>query len=851
MKQKYCFSMLLTALLLTACGRTFNTGGGPATTPVNQGQLTSALATQAETQLPNPSDTPLSTMPFTTKTVEAKPLPKATANSLSSEDNLIYIQDRFNTGIYFYSYPTVNKSSDYLPPNQVIAFPGENSPGPGNLSFANFEPKLAYADLRNNIWIADLMNHNPKKITSFPYDYKGNIRLIWSPDDRYLLIDTNDPILPNMIYSINEGELEGWDYICDRMATSPRTKQISVWCISSNDSNDFAILEWGGTIWYSDQAPENEFLRSTSTDGQINESLNIFSLYNDVGWSSDGAYIAYFDPQDKNGTLTIARLTGEIQSQIPQKAYWLSDLFSNNNQLPGTPIQWSKNNEYILVYAMGDSNSPCPTPSVEELKPFPPQKTNSACWQVLNSKTGVLIWDTSRLEQNNQPDFKHTDSSMSISPDGEMVALASYINGFDPVFYVVDVRENNILLQAPFTVDKMRWGPKITSAKFVIPTTSAFQPLTCQGPDQTSSQMTVPGVIAYQDNSLGKFATIGGSPWITSTLPIPGRYGEVWQSSLIGFSPDGEWLAYRPYRENDSSQLTFLTSGGAIKRTVVNYKKLLSFMDWPDPFFSGFSTYTWINQQLLHAEVWYQEDADIPWIHQFEGILDQASGRWMEPLFYGLPGSEYRSTYQRPLDVIYSPDLSLVLFPPTNLGYGLMLWDLTNKKELSFDKDWGGGGGPYIGLYAAWAPDSSKVAYIRLSQSSRIDDLIVLDRNGQQFDIQSPFQSTAGFTNYLSWSPDNRYLAFSVLREENPLGTETLLVYDSESQKITLQCLLEIDRNRYHETNYYWSPDSRFLTYSMALTQPIHVIDTKTGRIDTLPVTGVPFGWSDKFQVLR
>lgn len=416
---------------------------------------------------------------------------------------------------------------------------------------------------------------------------------------------------------------------------------------------------------------------------------------------------------------------------------------------------------------------------------------------------------------------------------------------------------NALLSPTSFTTKTVEAKPlptataKISTRAPVIPTTPAFQPLTCLAPDQTSNHMMAPGVIAYQDNNLGKFATISASLWITSTLPIPGRYGEEWQSSLIGFSPDGEWLAYRPYRENDSSQLTFLSSGGAIKRTLVNYKKLLSFSDWPDLVFSGFSTFTWINEHLLHAEIWYQEDVDIPWIHQFEGILEQTSGRWMESLFYGLPGSEYPSTYQRPLDVIYSPDLSLVLFPPTNLDYGLMLWDLANKKELIFDKDWGGGGGPKIGLYAAWAPDSSKVAYIRLSQASQIDDLVIMNRDGRQLDIQSPFQATAGFTDYLSWSPDSRFLAFSVLREQNPLGTETLLVYDSETRKITLQCLLEIDRNRYHETIYYWSPDSHFLAYSMMLTQPIHIIDTQTGRIETLPVSGVPFGWSDKFQVPR
>jgi hypothetical protein len=388
-----------------------------------------------------------------------------------------------------------------------------------------------------------------------------------------------------------------------------------------------------------------------------------------------------------------------------------------------------------------------------------------------------------------------------------------------------------------------------------IPTysaTPASQTVTCQTPDQSEplSQMMVPGVIAYQDNTLGKFAIIGGSPWVTTTLPIPGRRGEDWQYSLIGFSPDGEWLAYRPYKENDYSQLSFLSSQETISKVPVNYKELLSSVDGP-AIFSGYSTYTWVNDQLLHAEVHYQENTERPNVYPFEGIIDWASGKWMESLFLDLPGSEYKSNFERPLDAVYSPDLSLVLFPPTNLGYGLVLWDLENKKELNFDKAWGDGGVFRIGLYAAWAPDSSKVAYIRLIQSSSIDDLVILDRNGQQAQIQSPIRAVAGFTYFLSWSPDSRYLAFSVLREENPLGTETLLVYDSKSQKITFQCLLKIDRNRYSWTRYYWSPDSRFLAYSMAVTQPVNVIDTQTGRIEVLPVIGMPFGWSDKFSTKK
>jgi hypothetical protein len=382
--------------------------------------------------------------------------------------------------------------------------------------------------------------------------------------------------------------------------------------------------------------------------------------------------------------------------------------------------------------------------------------------------------------------------------------------------------------------------------------TPAPQPVTCQMPDQNEplSQMMVPGVIAYQDDTLGKFAIIGGSSWVTTTLPILGRRGEEWQSSLIGFSPDGEWLAYRPYKENDYSQLSFLSSKGAISKIPVNYKELLSSVDGP-AIFSGYSTYTWVNDKLLHVEVLYQENAERPNVYPFEGIIDRGSGKWVESLFLDLPGSEYDSSFERPLDAVYSPDLSLVLFPPTKSGYGLLLWDLTSKKELIFDKAWEGDGVFEIGLYAAWAPDSSKVAYIRLSQSSSIDDLVILDRNGQQVQIQSPIQAVAGFTYFLSWSPDSRYLAFSVLRSEDPVGTETLLVYDSESQKITFKCLLNIDMDRFSESIYYWSPDSRYLAYSMAITQPINIIDTQTGRIEVLPVIGMPFGWSDKFSTQK
>ena len=53
------------------------------------------------------------------------------------------------------------------------------------------------------------------------------------------------------------------------------------------------------------------------------------------------------------------------------------------------------------------------------------------------------------------------------------------------------------------------------------------QTVSCQTPNQIEplSQVMVPGVIAYQDNALGKFAIIGGSPWVSTTLLIPGGVG--------------------------------------------------------------------------------------------------------------------------------------------------------------------------------------------------------------------------------------------------------------------------------------------------------------------------------------
>ena len=109
----------------------------------------------------------------------------------------------------------------------------------------------------------------------------------------------------------------------------------------------------------------------------------------------------------------------------------------------------------------------------------------------------------------------------------------------------------------------------------------------------------------------------------------------------------------------------------------------------------------------------------------------------------------------------------------------------------------------------AWSPDGKKVAY--LSDASGEYEIHIIDAQGEKSSVQLT-DHQQGYRHTLRWSPDGSKIAFT----DQKL---TLYYLDVQSREIT-----QVDKAEYESvdvpidekpiSDFRWSPDSRFLTYS-------------------------------------
>jgi hypothetical protein len=211
--------------------------------------------------------------------------------------------------------------------------------------------------------------------------------------------------------------IESWPYSCDSIAISPESGSYAIWCGSVQGNNGFAVIEWGRTIWISEQPP-NEYL--------IEPSERVESTW---AWSADGKHIAFFDENASESNLTIVDKDANLIVVLPYSAYWLSEsyieTYSDNTYLI-QPIKWSENEQYLLVYTIGGEENPCPLYETEFAEDV--RFVEQACWQVIAADTGELVWPTQDkpyeafLDLPKMVKTAHIDDAV-ITPDGAFIAI--------------------------------------------------------------------------------------------------------------------------------------------------------------------------------------------------------------------------------------------------------------------------------------------------------------------------------------------------------------------------------------------------------------------------------------------
>lgn len=371
-----------------------------------------------------PSDTVVSTSTIATEVINSASLTPERAGSPTSGPEAA-------SGIYIVSPPqyrvlsATNLTSQPAIQAEVIepSPSGAQDVGDSSVSvFSHFSGMVAYwvQSPAGELWISDIDLKSAKRIlTDSTNEYVGEfavpygaIRLLWSADDRYLIVDATQTGKQSLIYSIEEQTLEEWPWSCDAVALSPRTKQLATWCRSTEAEPSYAVMEWGGGIWISEQPP-TQMLVSRGAD-------QAFSW----GWSRTGDKIAYFDPQDQQGRLFIADAAGSKQAFVPGIA-WIGPITSYSFEFSSRyPIRWSRNGSRLLIFGQGTDCPPQESAVTGELSMRP-------CWQVIDSDTGQVLWTSVDISVL-WPDQQMSDVTIEMavfSPNSDYLALAVFRGG--------------------------------------------------------------------------------------------------------------------------------------------------------------------------------------------------------------------------------------------------------------------------------------------------------------------------------------------------------------------------------------------------------------------------------------
>jgi hypothetical protein len=367
-------------------------------------------------------------------------IPSSTSTSKKTPTLLSPVQSNFDQALYTYSFDGAYYGY-IIPdsPTQSIFKLGEDLPVFAN--FADLILRESWDDPSNmcisNLALDEIISEISDPIPICPSFW------YWSPDDLHVICDGEKDGLPGSIFHLETKTWEEWSYICDRVSPSAKSLRLATWCTSINKSNSFAVIEWGGEIWYSSSSP-------TSTLVQVNS--DVYKSPWLWGWSADGENIAYFDDGED---LVIANAQGKMLLSLPVFLDWESGespFFPNVNDI----IMWSANGERILVNAKGGTENQCPT-STSTITGEIVIRQNFPCWQVIDIGIGEIIWNLSdyiNQSVNNDPEDYY---SASISADGRYLALAS-VHFSERELVILDLDNNEIVWGHVTIPEKMRWG---------------------------------------------------------------------------------------------------------------------------------------------------------------------------------------------------------------------------------------------------------------------------------------------------------------------------------------------------------------------------------------------------------
>lgn len=338
------------------------------------------------------------------------------------------------------------------------------------LAFSNYSHQIAYWTQTNpsEFWLSDVAYKQPRQIfvdTEGTYVPAGALpteylqRLSWSPDDNHLITYASSKSQTHLIYHLETGELEEWYWRCQDVIISPQTGQIAVLCIDDdqlnfNVENTYAIIEWGGEIWYTSERPEH-ILSQALPDGTIPWKF-----------SADGTQLAYFDPNDSEHHLSIASNNGDIRRILPGSSPLQQDpsvdTFETQYYAAWPErylgfFRWSPDGKMLIAHMLGNESNPCRTRQSDEGN----EVYDSLCWQVVDVETGNILWtDTDSEETLFRDEFAKSTIRIvqaEFSPNGEMIVVHGQYFG-DHLLAVVDLTTSIAHRLFPLPIIQIHWA---------------------------------------------------------------------------------------------------------------------------------------------------------------------------------------------------------------------------------------------------------------------------------------------------------------------------------------------------------------------------------------------------------
>lgn len=365
----------------------------------------------------------------------------------------------------------------------------------------------------------------------------------------------------------------------------------------------------------------------------------------------------------------------------------------------------------------------------------------------------------------------------------------------------------------------------------------------------------IPGSLIFSNQIMG------GDP--TTIYPLfssdPGPF-----ITYLGLSPNGHWLAYSsfPPSVGYTETLHLLSAEGQELTITPTESDVLPLRTDTHQIVWRFGS--WVSNEQL-------------WVHLIDGrpheqasldvkpvLFNPFTGIWEQAMVYDLPNRSL------PDSIAFSPDLQRVFYiadnsSDYNLEIDVVMWDVIRRQVLWQDNrtstfELGMNG------EAAWSNDGAQIAFSMgetvPSYDSLYEGVYLLDRDGQNLHLITDFRSTYKgqivLTQYLAWSPNNRYLAFVTehfveSRPEEPINE--IYLFDTLTNQLINLCPFRDSGNGIGNTSgaLVWSPDSRALIYACALpipntsnaVCPLTVVDIYSGEVVSLSEkTESVIGWS-------